>query len=532
MFGSKFLGPPSNPAAGVKKLESIILEKLGELQSLVQIIKYRAKCDENYASELMKSKIDQNTESQTTSTSRYWSELIVTAESRRTTSSLMNELCRPLDTYISESKKQMSPQVDHICKGWEKYSKMLKVIQQLESSTRLKYKMLKDNVAESETKHEAPEELDPIKISEHMSFSIEDFNDLIGQLQGEVKSEDVWHIFGNFKECYKGSDLLEYLQAKDWTENDGINFLEYLTSHGFIKAIKQDSTVVISASYQWKRTVLDIPGDSHHTLKSDAKKSAFKLKSAVRQMEKAKLDVEMAMKTFFEFAETSLINHISMIKETLSQLINMEGNNINALRKCIDNVSVYIETVDVARQIKSITEKDKTGYYPVPTFIPKKFLDDDQHPIFGVSLEEHCTRLNATVPPFIRVGIQYLKELTLSESTKSTPLDWWLDQKCNISLMYALRKDLNGANVKKRMLSKYPPLVIVGALKQYLIELPISLCPDEVYLPLKMVYLSKTDNDATDRLNSVRNILGIVKLTSNHAKLPFSDIYVPGGLLA
>lgn len=46
----------------------------------------------------------------------------------------------------------------------------------------------------------------------------------------------------------------------------------------------------------------------------------------------------------------------------------------------------------------------------------------------------------------------------------------------NMSAVHALRSELNSNTTDFKVLRKFPLPVIIGVLKQYLIELPISVC--------------------------------------------------------
>lgn len=79
-----------------------------------------------------------------------------------------------------------------------------------------------------------------------------------------------------------------------------------------------------------------------------------------------------------------------------------------------------------------------------------------------------------------------------------------------------LRNRLNKGKVKRKVLRKYPPELIIGALKLYLMELPISVCTDEMYDALKLLYLSKAEDAGDMRLNSLRNLLATLPSTYFH----------------
>jgi hypothetical protein len=95
---------------------------------------------------------------------------------------------------------------------------------------------------------------------------------------------------------------------------------------------------------------------------------------------------------------------------------------------------------------------------------------------------------------------------------------------------------VNAGTIGRRELRKFPPEIIVGAMKLYLLELPISVCryssftSDDLYDSLKMLYLSKTEDSAGNRLASIRNLLATMP-TCHFYTLAFLTNYWNGLIL-
>ena len=82
-----------------------------------------------------------------------------------------------------------------------------------------------------------------------------------------------------------------------------------------------------------------------------------------------------------------------------------------------------------------------------------------------------------------------------------------------LNSVHNLRNTLNRGIISRKHLRKYPPEIIVATIKMYLQELPVSLCSDDIYDALKLLYLSskgfniETEDQTTMRLNSIRSLL-------------------------
>lgn len=112
--------------------------------------------------------------------------------------------------------------------------------------------------------------------------------------------------------------------------------------------------------------------------------------------------------------------------------------------------------------------------------------------------------------------VSYLSD-TFSVPGQTSQLEAWIQPNVNLQAVHNLRTILNnGTQNSRKSLRKFPPETIIGVLKLYLMELPVSLVTDDVYESLKMLYLSKGEDKVSNRLGSVRNLL---------ATMPTSHFY-------
>ena len=115
----------------------------------------------------------------------------------------------------------------------------------------------------------------------------------------------------------------------------------------------------------------------------------------------------------------------------------------------------------------------------------------------------------------------------------ASEIDIWINCNMNLPVVQALRNEMNktgkvqvvficslinSPSKKKPMtlsqLKKHKTNTLVGLLKLWLIQLPLSVGSHELYEPLKVLYLSKSDEFISTRLGSIKSLL--VTLSKPH----------------
>jgi hypothetical protein len=336
-------------------------------------------------------------------------------------------------------------------------------------------------------------------------------------------------LFGNTKDCYRGKDLFQYLINNRWREIDAIGIFDFLVEKGVLKpANGKSSGFQKTTNYQWKRYELD--ENPNGSLKYEANHLVFKLCRASRNLDLSRQNLEIMMQDYCVMAQKFFSDYIKITKDTIAACVNLDLLPMDSLKSIHKHLSVYLETLDPNREVAAIYETEKIGVKPVPTFIPKRPFSEEPLAVFGTPLQEYASYCKSSVPPIIRNCINYLNdtfELQQLHSVKATnnlQLDCWLETYSNLNAVFSLRDLLNSGNCKRSFLRKFPPEVIVGVLKQYLIELPISLCTDDLYDSIKMIYLSKADDLQSNRLSSLRNMLATMP-SAHFNTLGFLSLY-------
>ena len=262
-----------------------------------------------------------------------------------------------------------------------------------------------------------------------------------------------------------------------------------------------------------------------------ASRAALEYGRSARQLETLRLSVEVLHNEYMYLgillpnlhaltilAQNIMTEHIKILKESLKSALEIESHPLTAIKTLTTRLSIFLESLNPEKDVISISENDKTAFKPIATYVPKSFPIDPCLFLFGVSLEKLESRTKCRIPSFISKGTEYLHDIFRNDQpNKSSHLDVWISQSNNLPAIHSLRAVLNGSvTVTRQILRKYPPEIIVGAMKLYLLELPISVCCYDIYDSLKILYLSKADDSTENRLSSVRNIL---------ATLPSSHFY-------
>jgi hypothetical protein len=91
--------------------------------------------------------------------------------------------------------------------------------------------------------------------------------------------------------------------------------------------------------------------------------------------------------------------------------------------------------------------------------------------------------------------LSYIDSLYIADDENNPPnsfshIDIWIEPISNLAQVHELRQILNSGTCLKKDLKRFSPEIIADAIKLYLLELPNSVCSDEIYNPIKILYLS------------------------------------------
>jgi hypothetical protein len=457
---------------------------------MILLIKARIAAEESYSFRLMEMKsktLDangfKNQENRVCSVVflKYKTEMGTIGIAHKQLAEAFTKLLIPIERYVQDCRAKMTPRIEAIHSGWIKYQKLLDETNQLQKIAIAKMDEIKD-IHFNELSLEDPL-TNTIQVASKQ-MTIDDFNDLIASMQNEIHCEDIWRILGTLKDCYNGDHLLHFLKKKGWSDSDSREFLNYLVDQGFMKPVSGRSIEFSTASsYQWKRMALEFHNEPvHKKSRREANRCAFEAVRSAKQLETLRQSLEISTQEYIHLAQTALTEHIQLIKDTLSACIEFEQIPLNSINTIGDRLSVFLETLDPEKELKTVEDNERTGVRPVPTFVPAQLLPNGPTFVFGVSLEEYTNKTHSRIPYILKKCIAYLEDTyaiaptELSRSPKSNHLDAWLEPNTNLHSVHQLRQMINSGSFGRRELRKFPPEIIVGVMKQYLLELPISVC--------------------------------------------------------
>jgi hypothetical protein len=411
-------------------LHKIILRDLIEAEEMVLLVKARIAAEDSYSFRLMEIKsravnsngfTSQDNRVSSVVFLKYKTEMGSIGLAHKQLSESFGKLLVPIERYIEDCRSKMSPRVEAIHNGWSKYQKLLSETIQLQKITLDKMNELKEVDLQELTLDDQSTNL--IQVGSKQ-MTIDEFNDLIASMQNEIDSEDIWRILGSLKDCYNGDHLLYFIKKKGWSDSDARAFLNFLIDQGYIKPVTGRSILFSTASsYQWKRMALEFQNEpKHKKSRREANRCAFEAIRFAKQLETMRLSLEISMQEYMLLAQKALTEHIQLIKDTLSACIEFEKIPLQSINTIGDRLSVFLESLDPEKELLTVSDNERTGVRPVPTFVPIQLLPNAPMVAFGVSLEEYTTKTNTRIPPILKKCIAYLEDtfaLSPVESTRS-----------------------------------------------------------------------------------------------------------------
>ncbi|KAI9343234.1 hypothetical protein BDR26DRAFT_1006471 [Obelidium mucronatum] len=200
----------------------------------------------------------------------------------------------------------------------------------------------------------------------------------------------------------------------------------------------------------------------------------------------------------------------------------------------------FLTPLDPTQGVLDIAHNLQTGTSHSPTLISVSPHHPPTTPLqaFGISLEALHAATGDPIPPFLRKCVACLYEGLMMRRVKSG-LDAWISPAYSngsggssgstnggglgggmgdVVAMQFLRSEANatcgGIGLHYSRVRRESPVVIAGILKQFLIELPSSVVPSDIYDTLKLIYDAyeavDMDEDEEIRLKSVSNLLATI----------------------
>ncbi|KAI9326570.1 hypothetical protein DFJ73DRAFT_151247 [Zopfochytrium polystomum] len=361
---------------------------------------------------------------------------------------------------------------------------------------------------------------------------------IVEGLKKDVKVQDHKTLLTTHKSCIPSTSLLAHLRPRLNSSAGDIDdaalraFADSLVAKGFLSPVSPSShspgTFDRGQLYRWSEpTPLGGAAMSGGTAGANRER-ALKVETEARRLARAAEDarglLEAQCVEYIHALEAAHTARLALAAETLTSFLVAARTNARDAAVAVDRVALFVETFKPEREIRIVAERDRTGNARVPVVVYFPMGGDRvaaaEEVCFGVGVEELVAFEGRRVPELLARGLEAVTSTcaaaTAVSSTGSggakpptSELDLWLDSNMHMPRVRALRQELNRNGWARELvrLKSQPPAVIVGLLKLWLVQLPISLCSHEIYEPLKILYLSKSDEFASTRLTSLKSLL-------------------------
>ena len=267
-------------------------------------------------------------------------------------------------------------------------------------------------------------------------------------------------------------------------------FMNDLMSQSFLQSLNRNSKFSVSNQYKWKKMYLEsIP--SHVKARIEADLADLEYKRAVKTAEEMRISLELNCVEFINQMESTIKYRISLLKSSFMNAVDVEKMDFDFKQGLANRIQIFLESLDAEKELQVIVEQDRTGRQRMPPIIYKQYKTGAVDTIFGVDLTELSAKLNKKVPPLIIKTLDYISKYYSTEvSVKMPQIETWNEKNIYSPESRALATECKSGNVNAILFEKYYISAVIGMLKLYLLELPISLCSFDIYEPLKLLYLS------------------------------------------
>ncbi|KAI9347363.1 hypothetical protein BDR26DRAFT_75145 [Obelidium mucronatum] len=565
-FEDIFWGPTSDPLSGVKKLHDNYQYGVTELEEILNFISIRMATEEYYANRLQEmaavrmkprrsSSVDESVGFEQEPNNSVLNQVLVTLRQEATIISSTHRhmhdtlnktytsLKRFLDDHrkLSQSRKEL---IDTATKRYDVLAADVKVkrkdagakwelahladIQHKKDILERPLSSVVSSAAGSGDAGAAGKSLDVVLSFAELEFTVVEFNDLVGDLEQSVPIQDVKSIIGTYKSVVSGSDVLKCLLTNGAKVRRSLEsvpvataFLNALINQGFLKSIalrNSNKLAVTEQQYQWKKTALENE-PPHSKTRRDAERAELDYKNAVKIAEEARVVLEAHCVEHMRTVQTALLERLTLARTVISSYIDSEQSCVSPITQSVDRFSVLLEMFSPEQQVQVIAERDRTGNARLKPIVysasSNKIRVESRYVqslCFGVSVETLAERDGRRVPTLLRKCLRALVKGCIDSEEiggRKGELDVWLESNMCAPSVQALRNELNGSGkpVSLEKLRRRSTSDVIGLIKLWLLQLPGSICGDEVYEPLKLLYLSKSDEYAEMRSGSIKSLL-------------------------
>ncbi|KAI8996714.1 hypothetical protein BC832DRAFT_567209 [Gaertneriomyces semiglobifer] len=517
-FEDWFWGTSGDPLAGIHLLHQRQEMGTAELEEVVHLLQLRVGAEEQYAAKLgdigrLKLRADGFGKDDSLLCALYTStqrELMTLSIAHKKMSDEISAIIKQIQTYLEENRKLSLTGKEKIDATWKQLEKQRCELVAIEKDYQIKCQVADVEQRNHELAHgenDLPAMDIMITVGRH-NYTVEEFNSVLARMQCEIPTQEVKLLWGSAKDCFTSEDAVQYLKTiLHIEEEESHAFFEHLQADGFVKNVGRTAAFGQSQHFQWRKHSNENE-PNHRRRRREADRADFEYKKAVMSTEDIRLRLEGECLHYMNSLQHAEMRRLELFKQAYESLNVVERIAFVAIDDMCERNATFVETLNPEKEVEILVERSRTGTMRIPPALYTDFYEQYPHGCYGVSLEDLATREGTQVPAIVEQCLAVLDKR--SPSATESHLEMWLGTTRDIASLHSLRSTLNVNKSTSCNLQDVEPSLIAQALKMFLIELPISVCSDEIYEPLKILYLSKADDSAPHRIASLRSMLHVL----------------------
>lgn len=237
--------------------------------------------------------------------------------------------------------------------------------------------------------------------------------------------------------------------------------------------------------------------------------------------DKLRCELEELIMDHLTFMQKCELDRLKALKRATFDFVACFSDEVDALKKVIDELNVLEETINPANDLKFLIENYSTGHFKPNVILYDNYYNSNIKQTFGVDLSVKSRLDHKVVPIFIQCVLSYLDHIYPDLENDEQRINLWI-KPVLLTDVHQLRFKINDvadpAQINEE-LKKNDASVVTNLLKLYFLELPDSVIPYVCYDVIKSLYTNYPTNSKEkqvheSRINGLQNVL--LELPKSH----------------
>lgn len=402
---------------------------------------------------------------------------------------------------------------------------------------------------------------EPIELADE-EYTEEDAKNLFVAMLEQIPQTSIRvPILGTYGHVSSGDNIVRWFQEYDSKKNGDAGtslasaekFGQDLINEGFLRLVGQVGNKFANSSvmhYQWRRQAYEIANKSNELeprninltplvgeyigetiqsyinnphpdetpeqrLKREVAELDERYKDAVQSLDDSRCSLEEAIIDHLKFMERCEADRLKAIKSVFLDFAAAVSNVVPAIQSSVDKVLLFQETIHPVNDLRYVLESYQTGSFTPKVTIYDNYYNSAEDQTFGVDLELRCRGDRKRVPIIVSAILSHMDQRYPEMENDEVRLGTWTVS-VPLKSSHELRRRINTAkSFDRSILSEYDSPVIVSVLKLYLLELPDSVIPSNLYDIIKTIYSQHgNEGQQTNRINAIQNTFSQMRLSN------------------